>query len=146
MPHIALHWCQCTKDGLIYHLLPWSHTCLSCRAYMLLNGHPYPRTLIHCGGSTTYELFCCLDHGSCFWIFSGDLFLDKVCFFGSSVFSYFWLIVRWCIVLLLHCSPGVLSGLSVHLPFCFFSLHGYAMNRGGVLVVARRYPKYSRLT
>ena len=88
---------------------------------------------------------CCLDFCS-LEIQLGELFLDEVCFFGSSVFSYVWLIVRWCIVLLLHCLPGVLSGLSVHLPFCFFPLHGYAMNRGGVLVVARRYPKYSRLT
>jgi hypothetical protein len=102
MPHIALDWRQCTEDRLIYHLLPWSHTYPSCRAYMLLHGRPYPRTMIHCGGSTMYELFFCLDRGSCFWIFSGDLFLDEVCFFGSSVFSSICLIVTWCIVLLLH--------------------------------------------
>ena len=62
---------------------------------------------------------CCLDFSS-LEIQLGDLFLDEVCFFGSSVFSYLWLIVGWCIVLILHCLPGVLSGLSIHLPFCFF--------------------------
>jgi hypothetical protein len=60
----------------------------------------------------------------------GDLFLDKVCFFGSSNFSSIWWIVIWCIALLLHCSASVLFGLFI-LPFPF---HGYAINRGGVLV------------
>jgi hypothetical protein len=85
----------------------------------------------------------------------GDLFLDKVFFFGSSlfrtnfflslIFGSYWLIVTWCIVLLLHPLPSVLLGLFVHLPFSF-PLHGYAMNHGGVLEHSRRYPKYSRLT
>jgi hypothetical protein len=60
----------------------------------------------------------------------GDLFLDEVCFFGSSVFSSIWWIVIWCIAILLHCSASVLFGLFI-LPFPF---HGYAINRGGVLV------------
>jgi hypothetical protein len=59
----------------------------------------------------------------------GDLFLDKVFFFGSSlfrthffwslVFGSYWLIVTRCIVLLLHPLPSVLLGLFVHLPFSF---------------------------
>ena len=47
-------------------------------------------------------------------------------------FSYFWLIVGWCIVLILHCSPGVLSGLSVHLPFCFSASRLRHESWGGV--------------
>jgi len=38
----------------------------------------------------------------------GDLFLDEVYFFGSSLFSSFWLIVSWCIDLVLHLSARVL--------------------------------------
>jgi hypothetical protein len=72
-------------------------------------------------------------------------FLAEVIFFLSSLFSSFWLIVTWCIVLLLHPLPTVLLGLFVHLPF-FFPLHGYAKNCGGVLVYSHRYAKYSRLT
>ncbi len=43
-----------------------------------------------------------------FWIlvlsksFRETVFLAEVYFLGSSAFSYFWLIVIWCIVLLLH--------------------------------------------
>ncbi len=55
----------------------------------------------------------------------GDLFLDKVFFWGSSllrtkfvfwslVFGSYWLIDTWCIVLLLHPLPSVLLGLFVH--------------------------------
>ncbi len=40
-------------------------------------------------------------------------------FFWSLVFGSNWLIVTWCIVLLLHPLPSVLLGLSVHLPFSF---------------------------
>jgi hypothetical protein len=145
MPHIALNWRQCTVDGLIYHLLPWSHTCPSCRAYMLLHGRPCPWTMIQCGRSPTYKWFFCLDCGSCFWIFLGDLFLDEVWFFGSSVFSSIWLIVKWCTVLLLH--PCLVSfWVSLSISHFLFPLHGYATNRGGVLVYSRRYPKYSRRT
>ncbi len=61
-------------------------------------------------------------------------------FFGS-----YWLIVTWGIVLLLHPLPSVLLGLFI-LSHFLFPFHGYAMNRGGVLVYSRRYPKYSRLT
>jgi hypothetical protein len=51
----------------------------------------------------------------------GDLFRDEVCFFGSPLFSSFWLIVSWCIVLLhpLPCSLRVcpsVSAFSLHLP------------------------------
>ena len=59
----------------------------------------------------------------------GDLFLDEVFFFGSSlfrthlfwslVFGSYWMIVTWCIVILLHSLPSVLLGLFVHLPFSF---------------------------
>ncbi len=41
----------------------------------------------------------------------------KVTFFLSSFLLVFLLIVTWCIVLHLHCSPGVLLGLFVYLPF-----------------------------
>jgi hypothetical protein len=47
------------------------------------------------------------------------VFLAEVYFFLSSLFHSFWWIATWCIVLLLHCLPGVLSGLFVHLPFWF---------------------------
>jgi hypothetical protein len=41
-------------------------------------------------------------------------------FFGwSLVFGSYWLIVSWCIVILLHHLPSVLFGLFVHLPFSF---------------------------
>jgi hypothetical protein len=40
-------------------------------------------------------------------------------FFWSLVFDSYWLIVTWCIVLLLHHLPSVLLGLFVHLPFSF---------------------------
>ena len=53
------------------------------------------------GGELLFGLY--LDFSS-LEIQLGDLFLDEVCFLGSSAFSYFWLIVIWCIVLLLHCS------------------------------------------
>ncbi len=47
----------------------------------------------------------------------GDLFLDEVCFFGSSVFSSTWWIVIWCIALLLHRSASVLLFWSLHPSF-----------------------------
>ncbi len=85
----------------------------------------------------------------------GDLFLDEVFFFGSSlfrtnffwslVFGSYWLIVTWCIVLLLHPLPSVLLGLFVRLPFSF-STSWLCHESWGVLVYSRRYPKYSRLT
>jgi hypothetical protein len=74
---------------------------------------------------------CCLDFSS-LEIQLGDLFLDEVCSFGSSVFSYLWLIVGWCIVSILHCLPGVLSGLFVHLPFCFSASRLRHESWGGV--------------
>jgi hypothetical protein len=37
----------------------------------------------------------------------------------SLVFGSYWLIVTWCIVLLLHPLPSVLLDLFVHLPFSF---------------------------
>jgi hypothetical protein len=46
-----------------------------------------------------------------------DLFIDNVLFLGSSAFRYFWLIVKWCIVLLLHPLPSVLLGLYAHTAF-----------------------------
>jgi hypothetical protein len=82
-----------------------------------------------------------------FWIlvlsksFRETVFLAEIYFLGSPVFSYLWLIVGWCIVLILHCLPGVLSGLSVHLPFCFSASRLRHESWGGVVVV-RRYPKY----
>ena len=42
------------------------------------------------------------------------------------------MIVGWCIVIILHCSPGVLSGLSVHLPFCFSASRLRHESWGGV--------------
>jgi hypothetical protein len=42
-------------------------------------------------------------------------------FFWSLIFGSYWLIVTWCIVLLLHPLPSVLLGLFVHLPFSFFA-------------------------
>ena len=86
----------------------------------------------------------------------GDLFLNDVLLFVLRVFlfmelglwlpfSFSWLIIKWCIVLPLH--PCLVSfWVSPSISHFVFPLHGYAMNRGGVLVVARRYPKYSRLT
>jgi hypothetical protein len=135
MPHIALNWRQCTEDGLIYHLLPWSHTCPSCRAYMLLHGRPCPRTMIQCGGSPTYEWIFCLNPGSCFWIFLGDLFLDEVWFFGSSAFSLIWLIVKWCTVLLLH--PCLVSfGSICPSPIFFFRFMATPQIVGGCWYIA----------
>ncbi len=69
------------------------------------------------------------------------VFLAEVYFLLSSLFHYF---------------GGLLLGaLSFFCIFCLvsfrvsssisqfgFPLHGYAMNRGGVLVYSRRYPKY----
>ena len=47
----------------------------------------------------------------------GDSFLGWSLLLFVFSFHLFWWIVTWCIVLLLHCSPGVLLGLFVHLPF-----------------------------
>ncbi len=69
--------------------------------------------------------------GSTFW--ETIFFVKGYLLFVFPSFGSYWLIVTWCIVLLLHPLPSVLLGLFVHLPF-FFPLHGYAMNRGGVLV------------
>jgi hypothetical protein len=101
--------------------------------------------------------FCCFLF---FWRHLGDSFAS--CSFGGTFwetiflvegyllfvfisFGSYWLIVTWCIVLLLHPLPSVLLGLFVHLPFSF-PLHGYARNCGGVLVYSRRYPKYQSKT
>ncbi len=43
----------------------------------------------------------------------------KVTFFCLPFFWFFWLIVTWCIVLLLHPLPSVLLGLFVYLSFSF---------------------------
>jgi hypothetical protein len=54
-----------------------------------------------------------------FWRhFLGDNFLGgRLPSFCLPFFWFFWLIVTWCIVLLLHPLPSVLLGLFVHLPF-----------------------------
>jgi hypothetical protein len=72
----------------------------------------------------------------------GDLFPDKGFFFRSSflepifflslVFGSYWLIVTWCIVLLLHPLPSVLLGLFVHLPFSFTASWLHHESWGGV--------------
>jgi hypothetical protein len=81
--------------------------------------------------------------GSTFW---ETIFLvEGYLLFVFLSFGSYWLIVTWCIVLLLHPLLSALLGLFVHLPFSF-SIHGYATNPGGVLGYCRRYPKYSRLT
>ncbi len=57
-----------------------------------------------------------------FWRhFLGDNFLGGrlPSFFCLPFFWFFWLIVPWCIVLLLNPLPSVLLGLFVHLPFSF---------------------------
>ncbi len=65
--------------------------------------------------------------------------------FWSLIFGSYWLIVTWCIVLLLHPLPSVLLGLFVHLPFSFSASWLRHELWGGV--DSRRYPKlYSRLT
>jgi hypothetical protein len=76
---------------------------------------------------------------------SSDLpFLEPI-FFWSLIFGSYWLIVTWCIVLLLQlCLVSFWVSLSIS--HFLFLLHGYTMNRGGVLVYSRRYPKYSRRT
>jgi hypothetical protein len=50
---------------------------------------------------------------------SGLPFFEPIIFFWSLIFGSYWLIVTWCIVLLLHPLPSVLLGLFVHLPFSF---------------------------
>jgi hypothetical protein len=61
----------------------------------------------------------------------GDNFLGgRLPSFCLPFFLFFLLIVIWCIALLLHRSASVLFGFFI-LPFPF---HGYAINRGGVLV------------
>ncbi len=64
-------------------------------------------------------------------------------FFVFHFFCSIWLIVKWCIVLLLH-PYLVFFRVSSSISHFGFPLHGSAMNRGGVLVVVRRYAKYSR--
>ncbi len=82
-----------------------------------------------------------------FWIlvlsksFRETVFLAEVYFFLSSLFHSFGGLLLgalyfFCIVCLV--SFRVSSSIS-HFGF---PLHGYAMNRGGVLVYSRRYPKY----
>ena len=82
-----------------------------------------------------------------FWIFvltksfRETVFLAEVYFFLSSLFHYFGGLLLgalffFCIVRLV--SFWVSSSIS-HFGF---PLHGYAMNRGGVSVYSRRYPKY----
>jgi hypothetical protein len=57
----------------------------------------------------------------------------KVTFFLSSItFGSYWLIVTWCIVLLLHPLPSVLLGLFVHLPFSFSASWLFHKSWGGV--------------
>ncbi len=72
---------------------------------------------------------------------SGLPFLEPI-FFLSLVFGSYWLIVTWCIVLLLQHLPSVLLGLFVHLPFSFSASWLRHESWGGV----DRYPKYFRLT
>jgi hypothetical protein len=50
---------------------------------------------------------------------SGLPFLEPNYYFLSLVFGSYWLIVTWCIVMLLHHLPSVLFGLFIHLPFSF---------------------------
>jgi hypothetical protein len=52
-------------------------------------------------------------------ILSEIIFLAEVYFLLSSLLIIFWLIVTWCIVILLHHLPSVLFGLFVHLPLSF---------------------------
>jgi hypothetical protein len=56
-----------------------------------------------------------------FWRhFLGDIFLGgRLPYFVFLSFGSYWLIVTWCIVLLLHLLPSVLLGLFIHLPFSF---------------------------
>ncbi len=94
-------------------------------------------------GGTWGNLLLPGSFGSTFW---ETIFLVKgYLLFVILSFGCYWLIVTWCIVLLLHPLPSVLLGLFVIFHF-LFPLHGYTMNCGGVLVYSRRYPKYSRLT
>jgi hypothetical protein len=58
----------------------------------------------------------------CLFSSLGDSFLGCTLLLYVFPFSSFWLIVPWCIVLLLHPLPSVLLGLFAHLPF-FFHFH-----------------------
>jgi hypothetical protein len=63
------------------------------------------------------DSFASCSFGGTFWetIFLVEGYLLFVFFsFGS-----YWLIVTWCIVLLLHPLPSVLLGLFIHLPISF---------------------------
>jgi hypothetical protein len=82
-----------------------------------------------------------------FWIlvlsksFRETVFLAEVYFFLSSLFHYFGGLLLcalsfFCIVRL------VFFRVSSSISHFGFPLYGYAMNRGGVLVYSRRYPKY----
>jgi hypothetical protein len=82
-----------------------------------------------------------------FWIlvlsksFWETVFLAEVYFFLSSLFHSFGGLLLgtlsfFCIVRL------VSFRVSLSISHFGFPLHGYAMNRGGVLVYSHRYPKY----
>jgi hypothetical protein len=60
----------------------------------------------------------------------------KVTLFCLPFFWFFWLIVTWCIVLLLHPLPSVLLGLFVHLPFIFFHVMATPQIVGGCWYIA----------
>jgi hypothetical protein len=76
----------------------------------------------------------------------GDNFLGGR--FPSFCLPFLLVLVDCCMV---HCPFFCILCLvsfwvSLSISHFLFPLHGYAMNRGGVLVYSRRYPKYSRLT
>ncbi len=87
------------------------------------------------------DIFASCSFGGTFW---ETIFLvGGYLLFVFLSFCSIWLIVKWCIVLLLH--PYLVSfQVSSSISHFGFPLHGSAMNRGGVLVVVRRYPEYSR--
>jgi hypothetical protein len=63
------------------------------------------------------DSFASCSFGGTFWetIFLVEVYL----LFVFLSFGSYWLIVKWCIVLLLYPLPSVLLGLFVHLPFLF---------------------------
>jgi hypothetical protein len=97
-----------------------------------------------------WEFSCLLSDGDSFASCSfGGTFWETIFlvegyhFFVFLSFGSYWLIVTWCIVLLLHPLPSVLLGLFVHLQFSFSASRLRHESWGGVGVSLYRGVQYS---
>ncbi len=157
MPPIALHWCQCTSDGLHFCWLTWSCICPVCGARMLLHGLPYPQTgtitrgVWHATSSFDLPLGVvppCNAGGSSFLdMLRETCFLTKLFFVRYSFLKPFWwkLVFGLYIAVILHPVPRVVpSGFSLHPNFSTSILASQYESVGGWCDIGR-YPKYPTL-